>query len=75
MPPPRTTTVYLHTAKMAEQANYEETFRTLVNTIVPVEAIFIVVMSDGTRNLGILTKERILSTAEDLFGIYNADET
>ena len=74
MPPPRTTTVYLHTAKM-EQANYEETFRTLVNTIVPVEAIFIVVMSDGTRNLGILTKERILSTAEDLFGIYNADET
>ena len=72
MPPPRTTTVYLHTAKM-EQANYEETFRTLVNTIVPVEAIFIVVMSDGTRNLGILTKERILSTAEDLFGIYAND--
>ena len=74
MPPPRTTTVYLHTAKM-EQANYEETFRTLVNTLVSDEAIFIVVLSDGTKNCGVLTKEKILSTAEDLFRIYDGNDS
>lgn len=71
MPPPRHTTVYFHTVKLFEQANYAETFRTLVNTLVTDEAIFIVVLSDGTKNCGVLTKEKILSTAEDLFGIYN----
>ena len=75
MPPPRTTTVYLHTAKMAEQADYEEIFRTLVNTVVTDEAIFIVVLSDGNRNLGILKKERILTTARDLFAIYANDSS
>ena len=73
MPPPPTTTVYFFTSKITESDNYEETFRTLVNTLVSVEATLVVMSSDGSYNLGILTKEKILETAQELFKKYTND--
>ena len=73
MPPPPKTTVYFFTSKITESDNYEETFRTLVNTLVSVEATLIVVLSDGSCDLGILTKEKILETAQELFKKYAND--
>ena len=73
MPPPPTTTVYFFTSKITESDNYEETFRTLVNTLVSVEATLVVMSSDGSYNLGILTKEKILETAQELFEEYGGN--
>ena len=63
-------TVFFHTSKLFEQGKrYEEIFRNLVEALVSDTARFVVVMSDKTADCGVVTKEKILSTAEGLFKI------
>ena len=64
-----TITVYLHTSKLYEQANYAETFRSIVRTHVAEKAKFALVMSEGTAHFGVQTKKNILNTANALFKI------
>lgn len=70
MDTPRTTTVYLHTSKMRDMPNYEETWRMITDQLVSDKANFVVVMSDKIMNCGMLTKEKIMSHAAALFKIF-----
>ena len=72
MSSPKNTTVFIHTSKMWSP-NYEETFLLMTEALVTDKAKFVVVMSDGERHCGLLSKEKILSVAEGLFKIYKED--
>ena len=73
MSTPKNITVFLHTSKMESVQNYEETFLRITEALVTDKAKFVVVMSDREMDCGVLSKQKILSTAEDLFKIYKED--
>jgi len=71
--PKKVSTVFLHTSKMYGP-NYADTFLAITESIVSDKARFVVVMSDGARDCGIITKEEILSVAKKLFELYEETE-
>ena len=72
MSSPKNITVFIHTSKMRDP-NYEKTFRLMTEALVTDKAKFVVVLSDGEMHCGVVSKEKILSTAEGLFKIYKED--